>query len=873
MILEDELSQHTPMMQQYLQLKAQHPDILLFYRMGDFYELFYDDAKRAALLLDISLTKRGASAGEPIPMAGVPYHAVEGYLARLVALGESVAICEQIGDPAAAKGPVERKVVRIVTPGTVSDEALLPERQDNLVAAIYEQKGVFALATLDMTSGRFLMTELPSKEAVSAELQRLMPAEILYPEDFAHAQILNNYKGLRRRPVWEFELVTAKTLLNRQFGTQSLEGFGVEQAEVGLCAAGCVLHYAQETQRTALPHVQSIQLQQNSETVLLDAATRRNLELTQNLAGGTEATLAAVLDKCVTPMGSRLLKRWIHQPIRDLNKLQKRQDVIATLQESGLIESLQPCLQQVGDMERILARVALRSARPRDLTRLRTALAQIPILVNYAQNQTACLVQTMAQLADFSELQSLLERAIIDNPPQLIRDGGVIAEGYHAELDEWRQLSAGATQYLEQLEIRERESTGIDTLKIGFNAVHGYYIQISQGQAHKAPIHYVRRQTLKNAERYIIPELKTYEDKVLKAKGASLALEKQLYDALFDAIMPHLAELQLAAMVLAELDVLTNLAERAQTLNYVRPTFSPQRGVQIKGGRHPVVEQMISDPFIANPVYLNAQRHLLIVTGPNMGGKSTYMRQIALICLMAYIGSFVPAESAEIGMLDRIFTRIGASDDLASGRSTFMVEMTEMANILHQATAQSLVLIDEIGRGTSTYDGLSLAWACAEWLAKKTQSLTLFATHYFELTSLPSQLKGVANVHLDAREHNDTIVFMHSVQEGAASKSYGLAVAALAGVPKPVITMAKQRLAHLEELSAQTRNVNDSPQADLLFAEPISQNSAEISPLAEVKLPEESPLEKALAEIEPDELTPRQALEALYQLKKILKSK
>ena len=863
-----DLSHHTPMMQQYLQLKAQHPDILLFYRMGDFYELFYDDAKRAAVLLDISLTKRGASAGEPIPMAGVPYHAVEGYLAKLVALGESVAICEQIGDPAAAKGPVERKVVRIVTPGTVSDEALLPERQDNLVAAIYEQKGVFALATLDMTSGRFLMTELPSKEAVSAELQRLMPAEILYPEDFAHAQILNNYKGLRRRPVWEFELVTAKTLLNRQFGTQSLEGFGVEQAEVGLCAAGCVLHYAQETQRTALPHVQSIQLQQNSETVLLDAATRRNLELTQNLAGGTEATLAAVLDKCVTPMGSRLLKRWIHQPIRDLNKLQKRQDVIATLQESGLIESLQPCLQQVGDMERILARVALRSARPRDLTRLRTALAQIPILVNYAQNQTACLAQMMAKLADFSELQSLLERAIIDNPPQLIRDGGVIAEGYHAELDEWRQLSAGATQYLEQLEIRERESTGIDTLKIGFNAVHGYYIQISQGQAHKAPIHYVRRQTLKNAERYIIPELKTYEDKVLKAKGASLALEKQLYDALFDAIMPHLAELQLAAMVLAELDVLTNLAERAQTLNYVRPTFSPQRGVQIKGGRHPVVEQMITDPFIANPVYLNAQRHLLIVTGPNMGGKSTYMRQIALICLMAYIGSFVPAESAEIGMLDRIFTRIGASDDLASGRSTFMVEMTEMANILHQATAQSLVLIDEIGRGTSTYDGLSLAWACAEWLAKKTQSLTLFATHYFELTSLPSQLKGVANVHLDAREHNDTIVFMHSVQEGAASKSYGLAVAALAGVPKPVITMAKQRLAHLEELSAQTRNVNDSPQADLLFAEPISQNSAEISPLAEVKLPEESPLEKALAEIEPDELTPRQALEALYQLKK-----
>lgn len=863
--MTQDLSKHTPMMAQYLQLKAQNPDILLFYRMGDFYELFYDDAKKAAALLDISLTKRGASAGEPIPMAGVPYHAVEGYLAKLVSLGESVAICEQIGDPAASKGPVERKVVRIVTPGTVSDEALLPERQDNLVAAIYEEKGVFAIATLDMTSGRFLITELPNKEALAAELQRLQPAEILYAEDFSAAEILNNYKGLRRRPVWEFELVTAINLLNRQFGTQSLAGFGVEKAVVALCAAGCVLHYAQETQRTALPHINSIHLAQNSDTILLDAATRRNLELTQNLAGGTENTLAAVLDKCVTPMGSRLLKRWIHQPIRDLEKLKKRQDIIDTLQKEQRIELLQPLLQNVGDIERILARVALRSARPRDLTRLRTALAQLPDIAKNAKNLTASLDALVAQIGDFSELHALLERAIIETPPQLIRDGGVIAAGYNAELDEWRELSAGATQYLENLEIREREATGIDTLKIGFNAVHGYYIQISQGQAHKAPMHYVRRQTLKNAERYIIPELKTYEDKVLKAKGASLALEKQLYDELFDLLMPRLGELQLAAMALSELDVLTNLAERAESLNYVRPTFSLQRGVNIKGGRHPVVEQVLKDPFIANPVFLNAQRHLLVVTGPNMGGKSTYMRQIALISLMAYIGSFVPADSAEIGALDRIFTRIGASDDLASGRSTFMVEMTEMANILHQATENSLVLIDEIGRGTSTYDGLSLAWACAEWLAKKTQSLTLFATHYFELTSLPSQLKGVANVHLDAREHQDSIVFMHSVQEGAASKSYGLAVAALAGVPKQVIQLAKQRLAHLEEISLQTKEAHDNPQGDLLFAADL-QETPQIQPL----VAQQSELEKALMSIDPDELTPRQALEALYRLKKLM---
>ena len=860
MNLQDNFEQHTPMMQQYLKLKAENPDILLFYRMGDFYELFYDDAKKAAALLDISLTKRGQSAGNPIPMAGVPYHAVEGYLAKLVQLGEPVAICEQVGDPATSKGPVERKIVRIVTPGTVSDEALLPERQDNLIVAVYQEKEKFGLATLDMTSGRFQLCEPHSKEALQAELQRINPVELLYCEDFVEMAIIEHYKGLRRRPIWEFELSTAISELNRQFGTKDLRAFGVEKSPLGLAAAGCLLQYAKETQRASLPHIQSISVIQNNDNIQLDTATRRNLELTQNLAGGTENTLASVLDKCVTPMGSRLLKRWIHQPIRQTDILLKRQKTIGEIIEQDLYHELQPYLQQVGDMERILARVALRSARPRDLTRLRTALEQIEPIKSLIQTKTSSnLTALSAQIDDFSAQIELLQKAIIETPPLLIRDGGVIAEGYNAELDEWRTLSAGATQYLENLEQRERESTGIDTLKIGFNAVHGYYIQISQGQAHKAPIHYVRRQTLKNAERYIIPELKEYEDKVLKSKGAALALEKQLYDELFDLLLPHLSQLQLASLALSELDVLVNLAERAETLNYVAPQFSDEIGIKIENGRHPVVEQVLKDPFIANPVNLNQQRHLLIITGPNMGGKSTYMRQTTLITLMAYIGSFVPADSAVIGQIDRIFTRIGASDDLASGRSTFMVEMTEMANILHQATSQSLVLIDEIGRGTSTYDGLSLAWACAEWLAKKTRSLTLFATHYFELTALPEQIEGIANIHLDALEHNNTIAFMHAVQDGAASKSYGLAVAALAGVPQSVIKLAKQRLHQLEKLSAQ----NGDQQIQHLRA--LNQHQGELAFEAEPDA-----LREAIEQLDPDELSPKQALAYLYQLKKML---
>ncbi|ENM3929320.1 DNA mismatch repair protein MutS [Vibrio cholerae] len=853
----ESLSHHTPMMQQYLRLKAENPDILLFYRMGDFYELFYDDAKRASELLDISLTKRGASAGEPIPMAGVPFHAVEGYLAKLVQMGESVAICEQIGDPATSKGPVERKVVRIVTPGTVTDEALLSERVDNLIAAIYHHNGRFGYATMDITSGRFQLSEPQTEEEMAAELQRTSPRELLFPEDFSPVHLMASRQGNRRRPIWEFELDTAKQQLNQQFGTRDLVGFGVEQAKLGLCAAGCLIQYVKDTQRTALPHIRSLTWDRQDQSVILDAATRRNLELTHNLAGGTDNTLAEVLDHCATPMGSRMLKRWIHQPMRDNATLNQRLDAITELKETALYGELHPVLKQIGDIERILARLALRSARPRDLARLRHAMQQLPELHSVmSELKQPHLSELRTHAEPMNELCDLLERAIKENPPVVIRDGGVIADGYSAELDEWRDLANGATEFLERLEAEERDRHGIDTLKVGYNNVHGFYIQVSRGQSHLVPPHYVRRQTLKNAERYIIEELKQHEDKVLNSKSRALTLEKQLWEELFDLLLPHLEQLQQLAASVAQLDVLQNLAERAENLEYCRPTLVQEAGIHIQGGRHPVVERVMNEPFIANPIELNPQRRMLIITGPNMGGKSTYMRQTALIALMAHIGSYVPAESASIGPLDRIFTRIGASDDLASGRSTFMVEMTETANILHNATRNSLVLMDEIGRGTSTYDGLSLAWASAEWLAKEIGAMTLFATHYFELTELPNVLPHLANVHLDAVEHGDGIAFMHAVQEGAASKSYGLAVAGLAGVPKPVIKNARAKLQQLELLSSQPAETRKPSRVDIA-------NQLSL-------IPEPSVVEQTLAGIDPDQLTPRQALDMLYQLKKLL---
>ncbi len=820
---------HTPMMQQYLGLKAQHPDILLFYRMGDFYELFYDDARKAAELLDISLTKRGQSAGQPIPMAGVPYHAVEGYLSRLVQLGESVAICEQIGDPATSKGPVERKVVRIITPGTLTDEALLNERQDNLIVAVDFIAPHYGLAAMDVASGRFTVNQFTRQETLSAELQRLNPAELLYSENFPDLTQLGQRRGMRRRPAWEFEFNTAYHLLCHQFGTQDLRGFGVEEEKIALQAAGALLQYVKDTQRTALPHIQGMRLEKSEQMVVMDAATRRNLELTSNLAGGIENTLAAVLDATATPMGSRLLKRWLHQPIRNKTLLLQRQSVIGELLNQQLMDSLTPMLKQIGDIEQ-----------------LQTVLQQCQPLHELSQ-----------AINTFPELQDLLERAVIENPPVLIRDGGVIAPGYNDELDELRDLENGATRYLEKLELRERERTGISTLKVSYNKVHGFYIDVTRANAHLVPADYIRRQTLKNNERYLIPELKEYEEKVLTAQSRALALEKQLYEDLLDQLLPHLSALQLSAAAIAELDVLNNLAERAQTLDYHCPELTDESIIQIKAGRHPVVEQSLQTPFIANDLKLHDERHMLIITGPNMGGKSTYMRQTALIVLLAYIGAYVPAKAAKIGPIDRIFTRIGASDDLASGRSTFMVEMTETANILHNATHQSLVLMDEIGRGTSTYDGLSLAWACAEQLAQKIKAYTLFATHYFELTQLAEQQSNIVNVHFDAIEHGDGVAFLHTVQEGAANRSYGIQVAALAGVPRSVLSLAKAKLHELE-------NRDHSIDKESLQAAP--------SITAIENTLRDSKLYQTLEQLDPDSLSPRDALDWLYKIKELART-
>ncbi|ABO23084.1 DNA mismatch repair protein MutS [Shewanella loihica] len=846
------LEKHTPMMRQYLTLKAETPDMLLFYRMGDFYELFYDDAKRASELLGISLTARGKSGGDPIPMAGIPYHAVEGYLAKLVQLRVSVAICEQIGDPATTKGPVERKIVRIVTPGTLTDEALLQERQDNLLAAVYHGKVGFGYATLDVSSGRFVVTELASKEALEAELQRTNPAELLYSEDFSEPALIASLSGKRRRPEWEFDYDTSYKLLLEQFGTKDLYGFGLGEVRLSLQAAGCLIQYVKDTQRTALPHINAITRFNQCDSIVLDAATRKNLELTRNLQGGSDNTLASVLDNTATPMGSRMLQRWIHEPLRNHNIIRARHDAIDELLDNGYHESLHEQLKALGDIERITARLAIRSARPRDFARLRQALALLPeIQQQLADCNSPHLKALSSHLGDFPEEHALLSRAIVDNPPMLIRDGGVIKEGYHNELDEWRKLSQGATDYLAELEAREKAATGASTLKVGYNRVHGYYIEVSRRESDLVPMSYQRRQTLKNTERYIVAELKEHEEKVLSSQGKALALEKQLWEELFDLLMPRLHELQAFARAAAELDVITNFAERAEQLDYHRPELTAQSGIHIEAGRHPVVERVSQTPFIANPVSLNPARRMLIVTGPNMGGKSTYMRQVALITLMAHIGSFVPAQKAAIGPVDRIFTRIGAADDLASGRSTFMVEMTETANILHNATPESLVLMDEIGRGTSTYDGLSLAWSAAEHLAQNLKSMTLFATHYFELTQLPDQMENVANVHLDAIEHDDTIAFMHAVQEGAASKSYGLQVAALAGVPAKVVQAAKHKLHHLESRDRE-EELPELRQAQLSMT-----------------MPETSKALDRLDTIDPDSLTPRQALDLLYELKQL----
>jgi DNA mismatch repair protein MutS len=712
---------------------------------------------------------------------------------------------------------------------------------------------MIGIAWLDLAGGRFRLTEVPDIEAVAGEIERLRPAELIVDEDQALADSFKETIRVTRRPPWHFELDSATRLLCAQFGTRDLSGFGCDGFSRGVAAAGALMQYVTDTQKSSLPHLQSIAVERREDAVIMDGPTRRNLELEESLSGHHEHTLAGVMDHCQSPMGSRLLRRWIQRPLRDTAVLGGRYQAIETLIAMGSVSALQSQVDGIGDVERILSRVALRSARPRDLRQLAEALSRLPELRRQlAQLESPLLAALNEQIDEHRRQFELLNKAVIDNPPMLIRDGGVIADGYDDELDELRAIATNADQYLLDLEAREKQRTGISTLKLGYNRVHGYYIEISKGQADKAPVEYVRRQTLKGAERYITPELKEFEDKVLGARERALTREKSLYEGLLDQLHEVLGELQLTAAGLAELDVLGCFAERADTLNLARPEIAESPCIEIRGGRHLVVEQVIDVPFVANDLSLNASRRLLVVTGPNMGGKSTYMRQTALIAILAHIGSFVPAESLRIGPVDRIFTRIGASDDLAGGRSTFMVEMTETATILHNATEQSLVLMDEIGRGTSTFDGLSLAWAAAHYMGETANAFTLFATHYFELTALAQELAACNNVHLDATEHDGELIFLHAVKPGPANQSYGLQVAALAGVPKDVIRRAKVYLKSLESLQLLH---TDSPQAQL--------------PLTVEEPQQEDPLRDAIRDLEPDSMSPREALEALYKLKEI----
>jgi len=841
-------SQHTPVMQQYLGFKAEYPDMLLFFRMGDFYELFYEDASKAARLLNITLTKRGKSAGAAIPMAGVPYHAVDNYLAKLIKLGESVVICEQVGDPSLCKGPVERKIVRIITPGTITEDLLLNERVSNVLLSVCKTKTCYGLASVELSSGQIALLEIEHSDSLEDIIEQYQPAEILLSESFEHDCLDSQNKIITKRPDWHFNLSTAESIIKQQYGINDLNGFGCQDLNSSLCALGCLIQYLNDTQKTLLPHLQSPKIHYPDSTIQIDAISRRNLEIETGLVEGKSHTLLNVIDTTSTVMGGRLLHRWLQQPIRDHGILRLRHDAVEKLLTNRRHSDFHDSMRGVCDIERIMSRVDLKSARPRDLIQLRDSLTLIPqIKEEIGEIDSPGLNNLYQDIGLFPDLLETLNKALIDEPPVIIRDGGVIASAYDSELDELRQLSNDAGQFLTDLEYKERQRSGINGLKVGYNRVHGYYIEISRLHSSNVPDDYNRRQTLKTTERFITPELKDFENKILSAKEKSLAREKQLYDQLLDHITTYLSELQICASALAEFDIYLSFANIANTLNYTAPVLTKDNGIIIEAGRHPVVEQIQSEPFIANDLVLDVDKQMLIITGPNMGGKSTYMRQTALIVILAHIGSYVPAAKAIIGPIDRIFTRIGASDDLGSGRSTFMVEMTETANILNNATCNSLVLIDEIGRGTSTYDGLALAWACALHLAKVTQSYTLFATHYFELTALPEHNTSVANVHMDVVEHGDEIVLLHSVKQGPASQSYGIQVASLAGIPKSVITAAKDRL-HEIELQTPISNVKKS-QTDLFNADPL--------------------LEK-LKTIDPDSTSPKQALALLYELRAML---
>ena len=843
-------ARHTPMMQQYLSIKAEHAEHLLFYRMGDFYELFYDDAKRAAQLLDITLTSRGHSNGAPIPMCGVPFHAVESYLAKLVRLGVSVAICEQIGDPATAKGPVERRVQRIVTPGTVTEEALLENASDSTLLGLAPVgRGAarrYGMAILNLGRGELATQTIDGEDELRAEIARLEPAEILTPAELEALGDLPQQAldGLR------FDADLGFRFLCEHLGTADLRGFGLAPDDPAIGAAAAVLKYAQATHCQSLAYIDRITPVAKGEFLRLDPHSRRNLEIDRRTDGSESGTLFALMNSTRTAMGARLLRRWLNAPSTVEAVISLRQNAVTALLEADQRDDLRKRLEEVGDMERIVSRIALQSAPPRDLSRLRAALHQAPGIRGLIEALDAPHLTELAQrMPDFLSMRELLDRAVVEAPPATIRDGGVIASGYHAELDELRSLTERAADWLRELEAGERERTGIANLKVGYNRVHGYYIETSKAAADAVPAEYVRRQTLKNAERYITPALKSFEDRALTSRARALQLEKSLCDALLVELAAEAAPLRRAAEALAELDVLAAFAERAQRLGLAPPCFTSQPGFSISGGWHPMVREALSEPFVPNDLDLNDRQRMLIITGPNMGGKSTYMRQTALIVLLACTGSYVPAAAATIGPVDRIFTRIGAADDLSGGRSTFMVEMTETANILHSATDRSLVLLDEIGRGTSTYDGLALASATAQHLAESRRAFTLFATHYFELTGLAASLPATANVHLTAAEYKDQVVFLHEVRPGPASQSYGIQVARLAGVPAAVLNKARARLRELESQPAPNANQGD------LFVQP---------PVEEAP---EDPLRTRLASIDPDTLTPMQALELLFELK------
>jgi DNA mismatch repair protein MutS len=837
---------HTPVMQQYLAVKADFPEMLLFFRMGDFYELFYEDARKAARLLDIALTSRGRSAGSPIPMAGVPFHAVDTYLAKLVRLGESVAICEQIGDPALARGPVERKVVRIVTPGTVTEEALLEDRRDNLLICIQARDAGYGLACMELSNGSFTVLQAATLDVLHGELHRLQPSEILLPEDSPLCDELQKVcKGITRRPPWYFEQNTAAERIRRQYRVHDLSGFGIAGLPALVAAAGALLQYLHETQRTSLIHLKPIRLEQQSDCIILDAISRRNLELECDLSGNRNRSLLQILDTTATSMGGRLLRRWINRPIRDHATLRHRHDSVSSVLAGRNYIAVQESLRRIGDLERILTRVAMSTARPRDLLQLRATLAELPHLQQLLEPLDSPRLRTLAgKICTCPDLLLYLQKALMEAPAVTIRDGGVIADGFDQELDELRLLSKGAGNYLLELEAREKSRTGITNLKVAYNRVHGYYIEISRMHSDNVPPDYHRRQTLKSTERFITGELKNFEDRILGAQSKALARERELYQSVQERVCGELASLQECAAAIAEIDVLASFAERADTLDLNPPQFSHLPGISITGGRHPVVEQYQTGSFVPNDLVLHDTRRMLIITGPNMGGKSTYMRQAALITILAHAGSFVPAQAAVFGPVDRIFTRIGAADDLAGGQSTFMVEMTETANILNNATSNSLVLMDEIGRGTGTDDGLALAWCCAAYLAGEIGAYTLFATHYFELTTLPEHVPNAANVHVDVVEHGDRIVFMHTVKDGPANRSYGLQVAQLAGIPDFIIEKAKHRLGEIE------RRIY----------------TGELPPPQPDMFNQQDALMEKLKRIRPDEITPRQALDLLYQL-------